>query len=245
MNIEVTFLTAFIAGFFGSTHCIGMCGSIVVLFEGSMSSLSRPHAWLRRSLYNIGRLGFYMLLGGTAGLGGVILTRIAGVSTGLLLLRLLAAALVILVGLNLLFNWQATRFLETAGAGVWRRVSGYARFVLPADTAVRALAAGFLWGALPCGLVYSAVAMSASTGTLLDGAAVMLAFWLGTVPALLAAGASAARLQQLRGNRVLRQVAGLIVIALGIAALVPMTKPAAEHTHHSVLISHNTLAFHF
>lgn len=244
MNIEVTFLTAFIAGFFGSTHCIGMCGSIVVLFESSMSSVSRPHAWLRRSLYNIGRLGFYTLLGGTAGLGGEILTRTAGVSTGLLILRLLAAVLVILVGLNLLFNWQATRFLETAGAGLWRRVSAYARFVLPADTAARALAAGFLWGALPCGLVYSAVAMSASTGTLLGGAALMLAFWLGTVPALLAAGASAARLQQLRGNRMLRQVAGLIVIALGIAALVPMTKPATEHSHHSAITSYNSLTLH-
>ena len=244
MNIEVTFLTAFIAGFFGSTHCIGMCGSIVVLFETSMSTASRPHAWLRRILYNIGRLGFYMLLGGTAGLGGAILTRTAGVSTGLLILRLLAAVLVILVGLNLLFNWQATRFLETAGAGLWRRVSGYARFVLPANTSARALAAGFLWGALPCGLVYSAVAMSASTGTLLGGASIMLAFWLGTVPALLAAGASAGRLQQLRANRTLRRVAGIIVIILGVAALAPMAKPANGHTHHSMVFSHDPLALH-
>lgn len=244
MNIEITVLTAFIAGFFGSTHCIGMCGSIVVLLETSMSVASRPHAWLRRGLYNIGRLGFYLLLGTIAGAGGAVLTQTAGLSTGLITLRLLAAALVILVGLNLLFDWHATRFLETAGAGLWRRVSGFAKFVLPANTAARALAAGFLWGALPCGLVYSAVAMSASSGTVSGGATIMLAFWLGTVPALLAVGASAGRLQQLRSNRTLRRVAGLLVILLGLAALVPIANPAAGHAHHSAVLSHDSKALH-
>jgi sulfite exporter TauE/SafE len=213
---------AFLAGFFGSTHCIGMCGAIVVLFE--QHELSGGRQWLRRMSYNSGRLGFYALLGAVAGAGGAVLTKVAGVNTGLLILRLIAGFLVIAIGLNLLFNWSATRFLEQAGAGIWRRLSPLAKHVLPVATPGRALAAGFLWGALPCGLVYSAVAMAATGGNAQNGALVMLAFWLGTLPALILAGASAERLHRWRMNRSFRRIAGALIIVVGLLALMPMTK---------------------
>lgn len=185
MTTDVLLPAAFLAGFFGSTHCLGMCGALVVLFEqqgaGSFGS------WPRRGLYNLGRLGFYAMLGAIAGAGGALLTDAVGLKYGLLVLRLLAGLLVIAIGLNLLFNWQATRFLERAGAGIWRRMSPLARYVLPVNTPARALATGFLWGALPCGLVYSVVAMAATSGSAANGALIMFAFWIGTVPVLLLA----------------------------------------------------------
>jgi sulfite exporter TauE/SafE len=232
MTLQLAITAALLAGFFGSTHCIGMCGAIVVFFEAPAAAGTRLNAWLRRILYNGGRLGFYVLLGSVAGFGGALLSKTAGISTGLQILRILAALVVIAIGLNLLFDWRLTRFLETAGAGLWRRLSRFAKYVLPADTAGRALAAGFLWGALPCGLVYSAVAIAATTGTLPGGAAVMLAFWLGTAPAMLAVGASAERLKRLRANTVMRRVAGLIVVLLGLAALLPFAAPSMDHAQH-------------
>lgn len=218
MNESLALPAAFLAGFFGSTHCLGMCGALVVLFEQT----GERGSWLRRLVYNVGRLGFYVLLGVIAGAGGAILTRATGVGTGLMLLRLLAGLLVIAIGLNLLFNWSSTRFIEEAGAKLWRRVSPLARHVLPVTTLPRAFAAGLLWGALPCGLVYSAVALAATSGTIAGGGLTMLAFWLGTAPALLVAGASAERLARWKSKRLFRQLTGGVMIAVGLLALMPV-----------------------
>ena len=236
MTIELAVTTALLAGFFGSSHCLGMCGAIVVLLEGSSrrdSSSFGPVVWLRRFSYNLGRGTFYALLGAIAGLSGAILTQATGLEGGLLVLRVVAAILVIAIGLNLLFDWQLTRFLETAGAGLWRKMSRLARHVLPADTTPRAFAAGFVWGALPCGLVYSAVAIAAVTGSVWSGTATMLAFWLGTLPTLLLAGASAEHLQRLKSRKILRQIAGILVILIGLAALMPFRTGASDHEHHA------------
>jgi sulfite exporter TauE/SafE len=219
MSSELLLPAAFLAGFFGGTHCIGMCGAIVILFE--QQAAGGVQQWIRRITYNAGRLGFYMLLGAVAGAGGSILTKVAGVNTGLLVLRLLAGILVISIGLNLLFDLSATRFLEQAGAGLWRRLAPLAKHVLPVTTPLRSLAAGFLWGALPCGLVYSAVALAASGGNALAGSLVMLAFWAGTLPALVFAGASAGHLVRWKSSVNFRRIAGALMIIIGALALMP------------------------
>ena len=219
MNGESLWLAALLAGFFGSTHCIGMCGAIVVLFEQQVDG-----DFVRRLAYNTGRFGFYALLGAVAGFGGLVLTRIGGANIGLMVLRLIAGLLVIAIGLQLMFNGSFTRFLESAGAKVWQRMSPLAKHVLPMSTVPRALGAGFIWGALPCGLVYSAVAVAATSGGPVSGAVIMLAFWAGTLPALLVAGASAERLGRLRTNKVFRRLAGVVVILIGMLALMPVVK---------------------
>ena len=233
MTPDLALVAALLAGFFGSTHCIGMCGAVVVLFENRAANDAKPGAWLRRFTYNFGRLCFYALLGCVAGASGGVLTKTLGVSQGLMLLRILAAVLVIAIGLNLIFDWRLTRFLETAGTGLWNKLSRLAKYVLPVNTTGRALAAGFLWGALPCGLVYSAVAIAATTGSLAGGAAIMFAFWLGTLPTLLAVGTSAQMLNRFKLHRTLRRVAGIVVILIGLAALIPFGSSSSQHQHHS------------
>jgi sulfite exporter TauE/SafE len=237
VNAEFAVITVLLAGFFGSSHCLGMCGAIVVLFEAPDANAGGASAWLRRLSYNLGRGSFYVLLGATAGLSGGIVTQAAGVAPVLMALRLVAAALVIAIGLNLIFDWQLTRFVESAGAGLWRRMSRLARHVLPANTIPRAIAAGFIWGSLPCGLVYSAVAIAATSGTALTGATIMLAFWLGTLPTLLFAGASAKYLQQLRSAKLMRRVAGILVILIGLAALLPFATKSSGHDQHAASFS--------
>ena len=237
MTIELALVTALLAGFFGSSHCVGMCGAIVVLFEGPDSDRTSASVWPRRLTYNIGRGSFYALLGAVAGLTGALLTKTTGVEQGLWFMRLLAAALVIAIGLNLLFDWRLTRFLESAGAGRWQKMSRLARHVLPASTLPRAFGAGFIWGALPCGLVYSALAISATSGDALSGTAVMLAFWLGTLPTLLLVGTSAQFLTRMRRNKILRRVAGILVILVGLAALMPFSVSSNGHQHHAASAS--------
>lgn len=230
MNPELLLPAAFLAGLFGSSHCIGMCGAVVVLFEAQRNAARA--AWLHRVLYNTGRLGFYMLLGAIAGLGGSLITRTAGLDVGLAVLRILAGLLVLALGLNLAFSWQTLAVLERTGAGLWKRLAPLTRHVLPVVTPGRALAAGLLWGALPCGLVYSAVAMAATGGDAVTGALVMLAFWLGTAPALLLAGASAAKLALWSRRGAMRRAAGLLLVVLGCLALAfPLLRLIGQGQH--------------
>lgn len=217
MTLELLMSAALAAGFFGSGHCFGMCGPVVVLLEGH--DTATPHYRLRRLLYNIGRLSFYMLLGLVAGATGTVLTTVAGADIALMALRLIAALLVIAIGVNLVFLTRVFSFLEKGGAVIWRRMAPLAKQVLPISSPASALGAGFIWGALPCGLVYSSVAIAASSGRALDGAAIMFAFWLGTLPALLLAGSSVHKLSGVVHRPLLRRIAGLLLIAAGIAAI--------------------------
>jgi len=233
VNADLLLPAALLAGFLGSGHCFGMCGPVVLLLEGPGRDVGSP--WRRRLLYNLGRLAFYALLGAVAGAAGLVLTKIAGAQLALRALRLLAAMLVMAIGLNLLFELRLLAIVEKGGAAIWRRLSPLASHVLPATTAARALAAGFIWGALPCGLVYSVVAMAATSGELAAGAAVMTAFWLGTLPALLLAGTAAGRIGRLGGSRPLRRASGMLLIAIGGLALVmPYIGESRGHRHEAV-----------
>jgi len=219
MTLELLLPIAFLTGFFGGGHCLGMCGPVVLLLENPQAQTPVFHGLLRRIIYNAGRLFFYMALGAVAGAAGLVLTKIAGVGTGLFLLRMLAALLITALGLNLLFNLPLLSYLERSGAVLWRNLSPLARHVLPISTPARAFGAGFVWGALPCGLVYSAVALAASNGSAVGGSLIMLAFWSGTLPALLLAGASANKLGKWTGNPALRRFTGALLLCAGVFAL--------------------------
>jgi len=244
MTLDLLLPVAFLAGFFGSGHCLGMCGPIVVLLESPDGQPGPLSPTLRRLAYNCGRMLFYVLLGVIAGALGVVLTKIAGIKIGLSILRILAGLLVIALGLNLLFDFRSLSYLEKGGALVWRRLSPLARHVLPISTPARALGAGFIWGALPCGLVYSSVALAGTSGSATSGALIMLVFWLGTLPALLLAGASARKLGEWTRRPMLRRVTGLMLVGIGLFALaMPYIHMGGESNthHHSALPGESSL----
>lgn len=228
MTTGLLLSAALAAGFFGSAHCIAMCGAIVLLFEGQ----GPERRLARRIVYNTGRMLFYVTLGIAGGASGALL--MSGFTGGLGFLRVIAGVLIVIIGMNLAFDWRALRFLEQAGAVIWKRVSPLARHVVPVSTLPRALGAGFLWGALPCGLVYSAVALATTSGSALAGGLVMFTFWLGTLPTLLVAGASARRLHDWKSQLRLRRIAGAVMILFGLVSLaLPLRHLAGdEHGAH-------------
>ncbi len=243
MTLDVLLPVAFLAGLLGSGHCLGMCGPIVLLMENPQVQAADSKSTIRRLIYNAGRGLFYMLLGTIAGALGLVLTKVAGVGPGLSILRILAALLVIALGLNLLINLQILGYLEKSGTLLWRRLSPLARHVLPISTPARALGAGFVWGALPCGLVYSAVAIAATTGSAIGGGLIMLAFWSGTLPALLLAGASASKLGEWTKDPTLRRLTGVMLLCVGFFALaLPYLHKGdanSGHQHSAVSLSYD------
>ena len=225
--------TALLAGLLGSAHCLGMCGGISGLF-----ALHSSVRGLRRQLpmaltYNLGRLFSYMILGfAVAALG----SRIGGLTPAAAgPVRLVAGAVIILIGLQVAFNIRALGFLERLGGIAWSRISPLAGRLLPVTSLPRALGLGILWGLLPCGLVYSVLLVAATSTQAADGALIMLAFGIGTTPALLLTGLGAARLAQLMQDRRTRLGAGLLIVMLGILTLfMPITAlmSPGPHSHH-------------
>ena len=145
--------------------------------------------------------------------------RSGAVSHALLGLRFAAGALMIAVGFYLAGWGGALRWLERAGEPVWRRVAPLARRLVPVRTPWQALALGLVWGWMPCGLVYAALAASVTSGSPLAGATTMAAFGLGTLPTLVAMGSAAALVTRLARSRRVRIAAAVVVAAFGVAQI--------------------------
>nr|WP_314547788.1 sulfite exporter TauE/SafE family protein [uncultured Massilia sp.] len=221
-------LPIFLVGLLGSVHCAGMCGGIVgaLSLAPGLRIHARPAhpAFVNVLAYNAGRIASYMAAGALAGAlaqgaaaGAQALARLPALQAGAYwLANLMLAAL----GLYLMDAWRGLAHLERGGQLVWRRVQPLLRRVGPLDGPGRMLAAGALWGWLPCGMVYSVLVTAMLSGSALSGALVMLAFGLGTLPMLLGLGVLGARLRALLRRRGVRIASGVLVLGFGVLGLV-------------------------
>jgi sulfite exporter TauE/SafE len=214
-------LAALAAGFASGVHCIGMCGGIVAGFAArrGRAPVGAAPEWSRQLAFNAGRIASYAAVGAAVGMLGGVGVWMSGALPAQTVLFVLANAMLVLMGLYLAGAGRALVRLEAVGAPVWRTLQPLAARLLPAETLPRALAAGAVWGWLPCGLVYGALAGAAFAGSPERGAIVMLAFGLGTLPNLLAAGLAAARVRAWSSRRGVRIAAGAIVVASGVFGL--------------------------
>jgi sulfite exporter TauE/SafE len=230
--IGADLLTAFSLGLLGSGHCIAMCGGIsgALSMRAGAAGARGQDAVLAVPLYSAGRIGSYAVLGAVAG-------GIGGAATALIpellgTLRLVAGGLLVAMGLYLAGLWNGLVRLERLGAGLFARVSPLRRHLAGP---LEPLGLGLLWGLLPCGLVYSTLAFAMTHASALQGAAVMTAFGLGTLPAVVGAGFAAVPLGRALRRPLVRRAAGALVIAFGLWTLA-FPGPAvggAQHSHHA------------
>ncbi len=216
MPAELTFFTALLVGLLGSSHCIGMCGGIASALNFSASSGPTGESGARFLLqlaYNLGRLGSYMVVGLAAGTLGAQLT---GLGVSPLVGKLIAAGFMIALGLYLANWWRGLAQLERLGAKLWRRLQPLGENLFPPRSPWQAFLLGTLWGWLPCGLVYAAVAWSLTAGNAIDGALLMLGFGLGTLPAMLLVGSLAQNFRQWVRAPLIRALAGSGLILFGV-----------------------------
>jgi sulfite exporter TauE/SafE len=101
--------------------------------------------------------------------------------------------------------------LENAGKGLFSKLQPLSKRFLPFKTPFSAIPYGFIWGWLPCGLVYSTLTWSLAAGNALQGAAVMFFFGLGTLPTLLAASAGSQYVVSSFQNNLVRQIIAAIM----------------------------------
>ncbi|HLS86026.1 MAG TPA: sulfite exporter TauE/SafE family protein [Burkholderiales bacterium] len=210
-------------GLVSGVHCAGMCGGIVAAFstQGREQPLLDMRALARRQLaFNAGRITSYAAAGVAAGALGSAGAYAAAALGAQSALAFAANGLLVLMGLYLLGASRLLAPLERLGTPLWRRLQPHAARALRARTLPGAYGAGALWGWLPCGLVYGALAAATLSGGAAQGGLAMLAFGLGTLPNLLAMGLAAVQLRRWTSRRGVRAAVGGVVLGFGAWGLV-------------------------
>jgi len=218
MDGSLSYLGAFLVGLLGGVHCVGMCGGIVTALTFGLPEERRASVieMLPFQLsYNLGRLASYTLAGALMGGLGILLSGFLPVQYAQRGLLAAAGIFMILLGLYLGGWWAGLTRVEAIGSVLWRRIEPLGRRLLPVRSPAQALVLGIIWGWLPCGLVYSVLIWAVAAGGAAQGAGLMLAFGLGTLPNLLALGLVASTLARWTRAPAVRRVAGALVIALG------------------------------
>ncbi|QCF25629.1 sulfite exporter TauE/SafE family protein [Hydrocarboniclastica marina] len=211
-----TLLSGLLLGFFGSAHCLGMCGGI----SGSLGLAIPvgPHYRRRQfaliATYNLGRITSYSVLGALIALPGMALEMSHGHAGAVL--RTGAGLLMIALGLSVGQWWQGVKKLERLGMPLWSRLAPLTRKLMPVTSPAKALLLGLAWGWLPCGLVYSTLGWAALQGSAAGGALAMAAFGLGTAPAMFATGMAARRVERWRNRDWFRHLAGGMIVLFGL-----------------------------
>jgi len=222
---------AALLGLLGAGHCFAMCGGIVAAL--SFATPANAPRWRLNLAYSTGRILSYGVFGGLA---AALVTLLP--ATGWPLARTLAGLLLIAMGLYLADWWRGLLWLERGGSALWKVLKPLGDRFLPLDSPAKALVVGMVWGWLPCGLVYAALGYAAVQSDPVSGASVMLAFGVGTLPALLASGAFAAVLKTWLSRPRIRLLMALAYILFGLWTLagawshVLFHEPQDQHHHH-------------
>ncbi|MFA0964903.1 sulfite exporter TauE/SafE family protein [Roseivirga sp. BDSF3-8] len=229
----MTLVPAFIIGFAGSLHCVGMCGPLALAVPAGSIRTGR---WLlHRTAYQAGRLLVYALLGALialAGQGAAFAGWQKALSIGAGMFLLLLAVL----------PAQMERLASGNGrvAALISRLRKKLSVLIKAGGWKASATLGALNGLLPCGLVYAGLAGALLTGSALNGALWMLAFGLGTLPAMILVLTSGnlllARFRP-QVRKVMPLTAGLLGVVLIIRGLelgVPYLSPLLEWTTRSI-----------
>jgi sulfite exporter TauE/SafE len=202
-------------------HCTPMCGPFVLgqvadqIARIPAAQLCEARRIANGALpgYHTGRLITYALLGAGAGAAGQALRGYPWLDT-------LAGTLLLFAAL--LFAAQASRrFLPWKGRGVGSTHPWFvllARFISRFGQLARgkSLLVGLALGLLPCGFLYAALAVAAASLSPWRGAVDMVAFGLGTMPALIAVGIAG----QAGGRAWHRAITQFAPLVLGLNAIV-------------------------
>lgn len=219
---DPSYISALALGLAGAGHCLGMCGGIAAALNlGGQQSFAVTLA------YHSGRISSYTLLGGLLGLAASSID-LAAWTMGL---RYLAGLLLVGMGLYIADWWRGMAVLERAGAKLWQPVQRLSSRWLPVRHWPQAFALGLCWGLMPCGLIYSSLAWSATANNAATSATLMFLFGLGTLPAMLATSLGADQLQVFLRRRGLKLVIALLLIASGVWTLY-LTVAHGSHVGH-------------
>lgn len=228
-------LSALLIGLWSTGHCLAMCGGLA-LAAGQSNRRQLNASTSQRGMvlagWQLGRVLSYTFMGLLVGAFGAFFLSQAPIVMIRQTAFVMANLMLIALGLHVAQLWSGITQLERIGQIIWRWVQPLATATLvpqtpshprPVQETLRALRAGAIWGWLPCGLVYSMLVTASVSGSAANGALWMLAFGLGTMPALWMTSMASHRLADQFRQPVVRKLAGLLIISFGLWGLLRST----------------------
>ena len=207
---------------------MGMCGGISASLGMSVKSDAAYSPSLINLGFQLGRVSSYTMLGAIFGLlAGWSLEYSQSLGV---VLRATAGFMLVAMGLYLSSWWMGLQLLEKQGFKLWRKIQPFTQKLLPATTPSKSIAAGLLWGLLPCGLIYSALIWASTASHWSESALLMMLFGFGTLPAMFASGMLASQIQSLARNRKFRAITGIAIIIFGLWTLQSLV--FSQHQQH-------------
>jgi sulfite exporter TauE/SafE len=241
MDLVSTFLSALVLGLLGSLHCVGMCGGLQALLNKPQAIRTPLENQYHLVAMNLGRVMLYSLAGAVFGFVGAEVGVQLNVPGWSVVLRQLMAIMIIIVGLQLLLQVnRPLAFLEKAGYRLWQRIQPFLNSNAPVNY-LQSFRRGMLWGFLPCGLVYSVIAIALLSGSATGGLLTMLGFGVGTLPALLLTGFVLWKFKQVLQLALVRRGGGVFLILVGILILSPSVLNHTNHGGKNVMRSVETI----
>ena len=214
---EAKLISAFLLGLVSSVHCFGMCGGISVAMgmsvpDGRYQKLSRLFA------HSIGRILCYAILGLLVGSISQVFVLVFQPLAGYL--RIFSGVMLVAMGLYIAQWWMGLAALEKAGQGIWKKIQPQISTFQPISRLRNAFMLGLCWGMLPCGLVYSVLAWTASSSSAVNAAVLMFVFGLGTLPAMVTSGYAGSQLKKFLQKLGLRILFALLLCLMGIWTII-------------------------
>ena len=242
------YFLVFLTGFFGSMHCVGMCGTIVAAYSSQKNfqdgTDGKWNPLLKHLAYNLGRVLSYVFVGALLGaVGG----SFSGLQSAGEWFSTAAGVLLIFSGIWMMRIFPSMGFRrENSSASekmpfllnMYTKTYGV---LLASPTIESKFYVGLLTPLLPCGLLYSMLVMSAASGNAVNGAVTMALFGSGIVPSLLIVGFVSTFFRfRLRvwGDKLAAitiTIMGIIMVMRGLGIPMPwMTMLGGGHHHHGM-----------
>ena len=217
-----TLIGAWLVGALGGVHCAAMCGGLVSAVAARDASAAAPRlraVGLAQAVYHAGRISTYALLGAAFGLAGIGVRLAGDVAVVQRATYVVASAFLLLLAASLVVRVRPVLALQRAGAAAAGPLLRRLQPMLRVPGTPGRLAMGFAWGLMPCALVYSVLPLALLAGGPAQGALVMLAFGVGTLPNLLAGGVLLAGARRLVPAATLRYAGAVVMAAFGLLGL--------------------------
>jgi len=218
---------AWLAGALGGVHCLAMCGGFMAAVSardgapgnGTVPLLpARSIVW-RQLSYHAGRIGMYMLLGAAFGATGSFALRAADLLPVQRALFVIANVFLLILAVSIATRSARFAWLQRIGGTAFGVALPTLRPLFQRPGLAGRLALGLIWGLVPCALVYSVLPLALFSGGVWQGAVVMLAFGLGTLPNLAATGLLIARTKPLLERATLRFAAATLLSAFAVVGI--------------------------
>ncbi|MCR9172748.1 MAG: sulfite exporter TauE/SafE family protein [bacterium] len=216
-------ITGFILGLSSSLHCIGMCGPIAMALP--LNRKSNGTILSGALQYNLGRTITYAILGVIAGSIGLTVhtfgfLQLASIFSGIFLI---------------LFAWRKllsrVSFLHAPNFFFSTKLNSLLGKIVRSNSPGKLWLFGALNGLFPCGMVYAALLNSILAGSPMHSSMAMIAFGLGTLPAMLFVSFAIGKISKERQQTFRRalpyilSLVGVIVILRGMNLNIPYLSP--------------------